>query len=78
MENKYGYKVCYIKRGRKRPIPHIFTNTYGLANLEKNICELKPQYIKRIKKILKNPTWHIIASSKKDIKHKWKRCPFRL
>lgn len=77
LNNAFGYKVCYIKRGNTSVKKHTITNTYSLASLEKQLCEKYPQRARATKRFIKNATWHI-----EPVKHKsryrklWRKCPF--
>lgn len=65
--NKYGYKLCYSLKTRKRKlIIDCVTNTYGLARFEKQ-QRLKTSSIR---------DWYILPIRKREYKKLWRGCPF--
>lgn len=55
----YGYKVCHNKKAKK------YTNTYYLAQFEKEILEKETKQ-----------KWEILPTPKAECKRVWKNCPF--
>ena len=69
-ENKYGYKVCYTTKTKKRKyITACITDKYSTAQISKEI------YIKHQNKKDKLD-WCILPIKKKEYKKLWKDCPF--
>lgn len=67
LNNKYGYKLCYSLKTKKRKlIIDCVTNTYGLAQFEKQ-QRIKTSNIR---------DWYILPINKKEYKTLWKGCPF--
>ena len=68
IESQYGYKLCYSIKTRKRKlIIDCITNTYGLAQFEKQ-QRLKTSKIR---------DWYILPiKNKKEYKKLWKDCLF--
>jgi len=75
--NKYGYKLCYTNEGSKKLHRYIVTNTYGLAEFEKQLCEKYPEKVKQNNQTIRGPTWYIIPIKNKfEYKKLWRGCPF--
>lgn len=70
-ENKYGYKVCYNKKNKRKLHIYMVTETLDSAIWQKKWCE------RNVK--INNANWKIIAI-KNNIEYKklWRGCPFRM
>lgn len=71
-----GYKVCYNKQGNNKTKKHIITNTYGLAEFEKKICERYKIIKDKNKRFVKPTKWFILPLGKKESKYAWRKCPY--
>lgn len=72
MDNKYGYKVCYTKIGKRREKLYLVTNTFDLAEWYIRWYEREPP------PKLKDVKWQIYeVKTLKEYEKLWKGCPFK-
>ena len=76
--NKYGYKVCYKEENSHKEKVHLVTNSLWLALHEKQWYETHPQFDRKTKLKIINPTW-LIKEVKTYLEYSklWRGCPFR-
>lgn len=77
MKNKYGYKVCYQQRGKRKMKLYLVTNTYSSAEWSVRWYETHPTEDRQTKRLLENVTWLIIpVKTFLEYKWLWRGCPF--
>ncbi len=70
--NKYGYKVCYVEKGKNKVKVYMATNTYDLALWFVRWYEREPP------PKLRNPKWEIQeVKTLKEYEKLWRGCPFK-
>ncbi len=76
-DNKYGYKVCYKKKGKRKIKTYLVTNTYNSAVDSVRWYENSPPKDRQTQELVINVVW-IILPIKNFIEYKWrwKGCPF--
>ncbi len=76
IHNKYGYKVCYIRKRAKIPIKRFITYTYDNTKGIKEMYYKYPPSDDENKPIV-NVKWEIYPISRKEVINGiWKECPF--
>lgn len=64
----YGYKLCYKKQNNNKWKIHIVTNTYDLAEWNRQRYELRSP---------PNTIWIVLPiQTRKEYMQHWKDCPF--
>lgn len=77
MKNRYGYKVCYIKHGRRKQKLYLVTNTYNSAEWSVRWYETHSPLDRKTRKPLERVTWLIIPiKTYPEYKRLWRDCPF--
>lgn len=76
-ENKYGYKVCYVEKGKNKVKVYMVTNTCGLAEWFVRWYEREPPPDRKTNKPLQNVEWEILPiTTYLEYKRRWRGCPF--
>ncbi len=76
-ENKYGYKVCYVEKGKTTMKVYMVTNTCDLAEWFVRWYEREPPSDRRTQKPLQNVEWIISPiTTYLEYKRRWRGCPF--
>lgn len=76
-KNKYGYKVCYKEFGKNKLKIHLVCNTYDGAVWNIQYYETNPQYDRKTKCLIRQPTWFVLPiKTYFEYKRLWKGCPF--
>ena len=75
--NKYGYKVCYKRRGENKLKIYLVTDTYDCASWNVRWCENHSPPDRKTNIPITNATWFVIPI-KNYIEYKllWRGCPF--
>lgn len=76
-DNKYGYKVCYRKRGKEKLKIYLIVNTYDLAEWHiRWYAKHFPTYDKT-KRRIKDVIWLIVPiKTYAEYKRLWRNVPF--
>lgn len=77
MNNKYGYKVCYKRKGSEKLKVYLVTNTYDGAEWHIRWYESHSPPDRKTNKPIENVTWLIIPiQTYREYKRRWRGCPF--
>ena len=75
--NKYGYKVCYKRRGENKLKIYLVTDTYDCASWNVRWCENHSPPDRKTRKPITNVVWVVIPiKTYLEYKKLWRGCPF--
>ncbi len=77
MNSKYGYKICYKLKGRKRLKVYLVTNRYDGAVWDVRLYETHSPPDRKTGKPIENAIWLILPiKTLIEYKWRWRGCPF--